>query len=207
MKKVKKNILLRKFSIGLAGAFLLMFTLSSEVKAQILDPIYPYSIEVRAGASIPSGDYADLNDAGFDIGLKLGYFFTDRLSFRVDLESAFLTGKPINLNGTNQDWPNTQLWHYTAGLGYMVTDPALTAFRFGLNAGLGATTITYDDADELNDTYFTVNYGAKFGYGLTEMVDIFANVMGYTIFGDDNDLSDVDTFTTWPITLGLDFRF
>lgn len=216
------NTFFQKVSLAFVGASMLLLGTANQSNAQAIDPkiiptINPWVFEVRAGASIPTTDLADATNTGFDLGLKLGYYITEQVAVRADFESGFLTGQPIN---DMVDWKNTQLWHYTLGFEGYITDQELTDFRVGFNLGLGGTTITADaadgSADDLDDlsltndpfeaSVFTVNYGVKVGYAVGEYTDLFVNAMGYTMLADKFP-GDKDAVTTFPVTIGMSWRF
>lgn len=187
------------FSLFFIIILLFTFPTTIPVKAQGKDPIFPWNLELRAGVALPTGDFAETVNLGTDLGLKVGYSVRERFMIRGDIEPELYSG--------SEGFESTQLWHYSAGLEYMFTDKGITEWRFSTFAGLGASTITFDNATNLSETYFSMNYGAKFGRGINDNLDWFVSVMGRTVFANSSDNTNAGVFTTIPVTVGLNYRF
>ncbi|WP_296623360.1 outer membrane beta-barrel protein [Marivirga sp.] len=196
MHHFPKHSLFLKFIFSF---FLLLFTFISAVKAQLEEPIFPWNVELRAGVALPTGDLAETVNIGTDIGARIGYSLRERLMIRGGVETELYSG--------GAGFSDTQLWHYSGGVEYMFTDRGITEWRLSGHAGLGASTRTLDNATELRETYLSLNYGLKFGKGITDNTDWFVSLMGRTIFANPNDNTSFSTFNTIPITLGLNHRF
>lgn len=172
---------------------------------------YPWSIEGRVGIGIPTAALSDIEDAGFDFGLKGSYFVSPNLEIRVDGEVELLSGKG--------NIPDMQLWHYTAGAGWLFNNPEVTSWTLSINAGAGATTIhndSYSSIGSFTQTYFTIDYGARIGYDVSKQVNVFVSGMAYTIFGTHSSTRyfegipggrNFGTVTSFPISAGITLRF
>ncbi len=189
----------RYSKILLSILFILALGFKKSARAQGMEPIFPWNIELRAGAAIPTGDFSETVNIGADIGVKFGYALRERVFLRADVETELYPGA----DGLD----NTQLWHYSAGAEHMFTDKGLTNWRVTGFGGLGATTVTFDDVSELSETYFSINYGIKVGRGISDNLDWFVGLMGRTVFANSQDNTGIGVFTTAPITLGLNYRF
>ncbi|HET8860411.1 hypothetical protein [Marivirga sp.] len=179
--------------------FLLSFSFISLSKAQGKEPIFPWNLELRAGMAVPTGDLAEKVSIGTDFGARIGYSLRERLMVRTDVE--------MELYPSVDGFDNTQIWHYSGGMEYMFTDKGITDWRFSAYAGIGASMLTLNNVTEFRETYLSLNYGVKFGKGITDNTDWFVSVMGRTIFANPNDNTNFSTFNTIPITLGLNHRF
>lgn len=179
--------------------FLFNFSFPANLKAQKENPIFPWNAEIRSGAAFPTGEFASTVDMGAAIGARVGYSLRERLMIRGDVGAEFYQAE---LYSTNR-----QLWHYSAGIEYLFTDKGLSDWRLAGYAGVGASTLTGGDSPELPETYFSLNYGVKFGRGITDNFDWFINVMGRTVFANPNDITSTGIFTAIPISLGINYRF
>ncbi len=179
--------------------FLFNYTFPSYLKAQKENPIFPWSAELRAGVAFPTGDLAETVNIGTDIGTRIGFSLRERLMIRGGVETELYSGEA--------GFEDTQIWHYSGGIEYMITDRGITDWRFSGHAGIGASSVTIDNATELRETYFSLNYGVKLGKGITDNTDWFVSLMGRTVFANPNDKTSSSTFNTIPITIGLNHRF
>ncbi|WMN06000.1 hypothetical protein QYS48_31245 [Marivirga arenosa] len=183
------------------SAIVFLFSVSNSFKAisQGENPIFPWNVELRAGPSFPTGSLANRVSTGFNVGARLGYSVRERLILRTDLTTELLPG----ILG----FDDSQIWHYSAGVEYLFTDQGQTDWRISAHGGMGASTITFDDISELASTNLSFNYGLKLGRGITDNFDWFVSVMGRSVIFDSQNNSSLDSFTTFPITIGINHRF
>ncbi|MGJ3236987.1 hypothetical protein [Marivirga sp.] len=179
--------------------FLYNITFPSNLKAQKENHIFPWNAELPLGAAVPTADLAETVDMGANIGARFGYSLRERLMIRGDVGAEFYQAELYS--------DNRQLWNYSAGVEYLFTDKGGTEWRLAGFAGMGASTLTGEDSPELPETYFSLNYGVKFGRGITDNFDWFINVLGRTVFANPNDNTSTGIFTTLPISVGINHRF
>lgn len=201
-----------------ATAAALTVAASGEVDAQAtLDPDSRWSIDGRAGVGLPVGDLSDFQDAGFAAGLGIGYRVHPRVTLRVDGDVEVLSGAEI---GGSDEFVDTNLWHYTGGVEFALTDPTRTPWNVSANVGAGATTFSFDletEAPGVDDTqtYFSTRGGLNVGYFVSSGVEVFARGDAHLMFVDEDDFESEpgeppileDTAWSIPLTAGLRVHF
>jgi len=207
------------------GAVVACALLPARADAQFVrySPMF-FSVEGSAGIAIPLGDLGDVAESGPAFQLAASYFLNPRLALRAEggLDLLDTTG-PID--------PDLQIWHFTGGFEYHITDPTgNTMVVFDLGAG----GVTFDTGVfQVNDfpntgdtstgafqnTYFAANGGLKLGYNFarhsatgTPMATIFVQGDLHVMFADENDSAlyaqlggqpGFGTVIELPITAGL----
>ncbi len=208
--------------LGAVAAFAL---LPARADAQLVSysPVF-WSFEASAGVVIPTGTWSHSAEAGTAFQLAASYFLNPRLGLRAEGGLDMLGTKGV------VD-PDLQIWHYTAGIEYHLTDPmggVMAAFDLGLGGATFDTGVfqvndhpnTGDTSTgTFNSTVMAVNAGFKVGYNFARhagsnvpMVTFFVQGDVNVMFADEEDsalyaaLNDQRGFGTvidLPLTLGL----
>ena len=162
---------MKKTALGLLS-LVAAVTLAGGAQAQTA-PTSPLSLEVRAGAAVPTGDFGDIAETGFTVGGDLGFMFTPMLSayiggtyssFAVDDEFQELIEA---LSGGQIDDLSYNLYGGDAGL--KASFPTATGFTPFLRGGVVYYTAELggddlgEDAEEDND----FELGFEVGGGLS----------------------------------------
>lgn len=177
------------FSTALFGAA----ALASPAAGQV-------DINARGGVAVPTFDIADAADPGFVFGGGVSFGLSERLMARANVDFGFHSGAEVD--GTAG--PDIDVFHYIAGLGFLLTDPA-NPFYVSVNAGAGALTFKPDVDGADSNTYFAINAGAEIGYWLSPGFSIFASPQGDIAFADEDELGTSSAWV-WPFTAGLKLR-
>lgn len=182
-----------------------------------------FAIDARGGVAVPASAVADLEDVGASVGIGFSYALSPRIAVRLDGDVDILSGTDSEVSGSSA--PDMNIYHYGAGLGVAIFDPARSRWAVDLNVGAGASTFDVDTfpADgstvDFSETYFTTSGGLAIGYDVSQGVNVFIRGQAYLAFTDEEDtavFADVsseidpagfDTAWTIPITGGVAFRF
>ncbi len=170
-----------------AAAAVAVFTVVSAapVAAQLANPI---SFNVRAGAAIPSGDFAEGTNTGFTIGAGLE-FRPAMLPVGLRFDGDF------NRWGAKDVDANATIWALTANA---VLAPAMSPI-YGIG-GLGfySTSINCTGCDSNSETDLGFNVGAGFKLPLTGF-STFVEARYHSISTEGERLNYI------PITFGINF--
>ncbi len=161
-----------------------------------------WSFEGSAGLALPMGDLSDNAESGPAFQLAASYFLNPRLALRAE-GGLDLMGTKGTTSATD---PDLQIWHFTGGIEYHLTDPTgNTTIAFDLGVG-GATFDT--GIFQVNDfpstgatstggfqnTYMAGNLGLKLGYNFARhgatgvpMATIFIQGDLHVMFADEAD--------------------
>ena len=138
---------------------------------------------------------------GFDLGFNFDWVLLDKF----DLPA-----------GSENEDVNVNLYYYSADLGY--TFPSGSPIKFGVSAGAGAATTSFDDLpDEFGDDAGGTNFMVPIGVNLKWQNDPYDPSWGIRVDARDN-IVWVDEFSedqevekkpqnTWELTAGLSFFF
>lgn len=166
---------MKKTTLGLLS-LVAAVTLAGGAQAQTgTPPTSPLSLEVRAGAAVPTGDFGDIAETGFTVGGDLGFMFTPTLSayvggtfnsFAVDDEFLALLG----LGGVQADDLSYNLYGGEAGLkANFGTGTGMTPFLRGgvvyYTAELGGDGLGEDAEDNEFELGFEVGGGLALPLG------------------------------------------
>lgn len=211
------------------GAVVALAILPARADAQFVrySPIF-WSFEGSAGLAIPVGDLGDVAESGPSFKLAASYFLNPRFALRVE--------GGLDLMGTTGAIdPDLQIWHFTGGFEYHITDPTsntMFAFDLGLGgANFDTGIFTVNDfpttgtssTGAFQNTYLAANGGLKLGYNFarhaasgTPIATIF--IMGdiHLIFADEAETAlysslggnnnGFSTAIQIPITAGIRFN-
>lgn len=183
------------------------------------------SVEAHAGVSIPVGTFADINDVGGAYGGTLVWHFLPNWGLRADVDfnllndgkadSGVLLGPPVDLT------------YFGGGIELNFNQPSYQdlPLTFTVNLGAGMTKYNVDEtyaptdpASVLDESYFTLQGGARVGYQLNEYLNLFVQMQTYFIFFDEldsqayyNPVEGIDSSFNelWliPVTAGLRVTF
>ena len=202
------------------GAVVALALLPVRADAQFIrySPIF-WSFEGSAGVSLPLGDLGDTAESGTAFTLAASYFLNPRFALRAE--------GGLDLLGTSGTVdPDLQLWHFTGGFEYHITDPTTnTMFAFNLGAGganFDTSIFTADDGSigAFQNTYFQAKGGLQLGYNFsrhaatgTPVATIFIKGDLHLMFADETEsaryaslggnTSGFGTVYAVPITAGV----
>ena len=172
-----------------------------------------FGVGVYGGLGLPVGPYGDFVDSGFSGGIGAWYGF-GRLGIGADFVYASYKAADgsttlLPLGGFDQ----TNL-HYDASL-YINLLPADSNTFFWIDAGLGASTISFKEGDRASEggvkpesqTAFTIPLGLGIGYNVSESVGLFLRSRAYIMMVDDQHWEGHSTLIDLPIWLGIAFGF
>lgn len=225
------NYRMRTLGAALTLVFALTLAAPAQVEAQVAER--PLSVDARGGIAVPTGDLADLVDAGPSFGLGLAYRVHPRVSVRVDGDLDLYGGADFDDPGAVQSGaPDMKFLHFSGGLEYDVLRRDQGHWNVTVNGAGGMTVIDSDSFREgpvtnpetqeeeiaFLESYFTANGGLKVGYAVTPMATVYAGAQWYVSFADQEDTavfralspSTVSAFEkaqTVPVTLGLRVSF
>lgn len=163
----------------------------------------PFSFGISGGASIPTGDFSDGVNTGYNFGghISLG---TPALpiSFRGDVNYDNFGAKPVS--GAND--ANAHIWSYTANAVYEI--PTLSGIRPYVIGGIGGFTPTATASSTYGNVSTSASYssGTKFGFDVGGGITI--PLAGFNAFVEAryNRFSDDGGSTSFvPITFGVMF--
>lgn len=215
-----RNTIGRTFA-ALGAAVLLALGTAAPGAAQGMDDS-GWSVDGRAGVTVPTGDLADLNvaDVGPAGGLGVGYEVHPRVTITADGAFELLPGDSPAGDALA---PDIRLYHYNAGVEVELTPPETGRFDVTASVAGGATTWDTDEftangtGAELSETYLTANGGLEAGYQVSRSVNAFVGGQWYMQFTDEAetaplaqtaDLSEgFDRASTIPVYAGLELSF
>lgn len=214
---------------ALGAAVLLALGTAAPGAAQGMDDS-KWSVDGRAGVTVPTGDLADLNvsDVGPAGGLGIGYEVHPRVTITADGAFELLPGdSPAGGSDSSPAGdalaPDLRLYHYNAGVEVELTPPETGRFDVTANVAGGATTWDTDEFTangtraELSETYLTANGGLEAGYRVSRSVNAFVGGQWYMQFTDEAETAPLaqtadlgegfDTASTIPVYAGLELSF
>lgn len=171
-------------------------------------PASPLSLEVRAGAAVPTGDFGDIAETGYTVGGDVGFMFTPMFSAYVGGSySSFAASDEFRelieaLTGGQVDDLSYNLYGGDAGV--KASFPTMSGFSPFLKGGvvyytaeLGGGGELGEDAEEDNDWELGFEVGGGLAFPLGPRVSVTPAVSYTTI----EDLNFVRA------QVGLNFRF
>ncbi len=208
------------------GAVVALALLPARADAQFVrySPIF-WSFEGGAGLALPMGDLGDTAESGVTFSFGAAYFLNPRLALRAEggLDLLGTTGTTATTD------PDLQIWHFTGGFEYHLTDPTgntMIAFDLGLG-GANFDTSIFTAADgslgAFQNTYLAANGGLKLGYNFarhgatgTPIATIFIQGDIHVMFADEaetaryaslaGNTTGFGTAIEVPITAGIRFN-
>ena len=159
-------------------------------------------------------DETDNTDTDPVVGARLIKHWANGFDFGFNFDWVLLDKFPLPAGSANED-VNVNLYYYSADLGY--TFPSGSPIKFGVSAGAGAATTSWDDLpDEFGDPGGT-NFMVPIGVNLKWQNDPYDPSWGIRVDARDN-IVWVDEFSedqqvekkpqnTWELTAGLSFFF
>lgn len=181
-----------------------------------------FSFFGQGGVAIGVSDLADLTDPGPSLGGGIAYWVTPRVAIRGDFDANLLSGR--DAEGPGPEGPDIDLFHYSAGVQFALTDRRRSPWNLMVNVAGGGTTIDADPFDangavvDFTETYFTLNGGLSIGYDVSRSLEVFLEGQWYLAFTDDDetavfhavtpevDVTGFDTASVIPVTLGVRIR-
>lgn len=185
-------------TVGAALALALL-VLPAGLAAQA--PERPFSFNLRGGLNVPTFDIADVADPGASFGAGVKLRLDDRFFLRGNADFGFHPGAEV---AAGVDGPDVDVFHYIAGVGYMLTPPRSPLYA-SVNLGAGAMSFDVDAPGVGSFTYFAVNAGAEVGYRMSDRVSIFFSPQGDIAFSDEAEVGTGDAWV-WPFTAGIEIR-
>jgi len=214
------------------GAVVAVALLPVRAEAQFVrySPVF-WSFEGSAGLALPMGGLGDTAESGPSFRLAASYFLNPRFALRAE-GGIDLMGTAGTTTATD---PDLQVWHFTGGFEYHLTDPTSnTMFAFDLGLG-GASfdtgiftandfpTTGANQTGAFQNTYMAAKGGLKLGYNFarhggsgTPIATIFVQGSLHLIFADEdetaryaslaNNTSGFSTAMQVPITAGIRFN-
>jgi hypothetical protein len=164
----------------------------------------PFVVEGLAGAAVPTFDITDLADPGPVFGGAVGYFW-DKFLFMGEFD--FGTHGGADIEGSEGTYPDVDVLHYIAKVGYQVYQSSDEKLRIYVNLGAGALSFEADAEGAETNTYAAINAGAKLYYMFNEYVGVVVSPQGDIAFVDEDDGFTGSTAWVWPFTAGLAVTF
>lgn len=183
-------------------------------------------LEARAGAAVPAGELAELEDPGASLGGGAAVYLHPRVALRVDFDASFLQGDKRLESGAFS--PGIHIFHTTAGIETVLASPRLGNVPVTVSANAGAGSARFDvkafavpfdrpqqggQTFRFTERYLTANAGVKVGYPINRNLDLVLSGQGYATFTDEEDtallelLSDeiqrFDRAWSFPVTVGV----
>jgi opacity protein-like surface antigen len=192
---------MKKSTVGILAA-LAAVSVATTANAQ-MGPTTPFSIELRAGAALPTGDFGDGLNTGWTAGLTGQYNFTPMIgvyagyqiaSFGADDEEAGDEDISVNDRGFN------------AGLRASLSP--LAGFSPWLKGGLvyNELEIDVDGESVTTDSQLGFEVGGGLAFPLGPRISITPGVT-YTMYSFDDEDLDLDLDVSHvKIDIGLNFR-
>jgi opacity protein-like surface antigen len=202
---------MKKTPIALAA--LAAAALAGAAQAQTA-PVSPFSLEVRGGLALPTGDFGDLVDNGYTVGAEGNFMFTRQLGVYAGFTyNAFSLGEFAEAFGADGELRD---YGFNGGVTAMFATPTLPVTPF-LKGGLvyHKAEINFDD-DELNGDDDDSEFGLGFEVGGGVMIPLgprlsFTPGIMYSSYkpGDEDDTGDDNDLDLSHIRLdvGLRIRF
>jgi opacity protein-like surface antigen len=179
----------------LAGCAAALLTVSAATAhAQAAAATRPVSVGITGGLTIPTGDFGDGYDSGYNVGGLLEFAFPlSPLSLRINGEyQSFKLKDEFSLGGDNEDF---RIISGTADLVYKLPGMMVRPYVLG-GVGLFNGKVSGSDGDSEN----------KFGFNLGGGLEI--PLSGITVFGDARYQSiqtEGDATNLVPIRVGIRF--
>lgn len=181
--------MLRTTLRGLVAATLLLAAVSATAQAQE-SPASRFGL--KAGISLPMGDFGDGADMGFHLGGHFGLPLSGALSLRIDGDY----GRYGGADGTGID--NVSMFGGVANLMYrMTTESQLKPYFFG-GLGFYNTTMNFDDGTSGDSSDLAFNFGVGYDFTLGNS-KLFTELRYLSIQGDGGSLDAL------PIVIGIRF--
>lgn len=141
----------------------------------------------RLGPTGPRGALGELTSNGWIGGAAVERHLLGRGLLRAELAVQDLGagGAPEVLGGVRG--PEVQLYHYTAGLGVELTDPAASRWDVSLLAGAGGTHLVSEESPALPDFSGhrpTVRMSGRVGYDFLRSVTLYLRADAYQLVDD-----------------------
>lgn len=195
----------------------LLVALPAELRPQERETV---SFQARAGVAVPVGDLGDLSGPGPTFGGGVAYRVAPRLAVRADGAVSLLARhRP---GGGRAEGPDLGLFHLGGGVELLLSDPALSRYRFRVHLGAGATTLDADATDDpapasgFRRTYFAATGGLGVGLDVASGVSFFLDGQWHLVFADEEETAALASFTdegegfgrasVLPLTLGVRVR-
>ena len=183
------------------GALLALAILALPASLAAQAPDRPFSFNLRGGLNVPTFDISDVADAGPSFGAGVKVRVSERIFLRGNADFGFHPGAEIS---PGIDGPDVDVFHYVAGVGYMLTPPE-SPFYASINLGAGALNFAVDAPGDPSFTYFAINAGGELGYWLNDNVAIFFSPQGDIAFSDEAEVG-TDNSWVWPVSAGIEIR-
>jgi hypothetical protein len=164
----------------------------------------PFIVEGLAGAAVPTFDITDLADPGPVFGGAVGYAW-DKFLFMGEFD--FGTHGGADIEDSEGSYPDVDVLHYIAKVGYQVYQSSDEKLRIYVNLGAGALSFKADVDDAETNTYAAINAGAKLYYMFSDAVGLVVSPQGDIAFVDEEDGFTGSTAWVWPFTAGLALNF
>lgn len=213
----------RKLGLGVAAAVAFaLLPVRADAQLVSYSPVF-WSFEGGAGIALPVGDLGDNAESGPAFQIAASYFLNPRLALRAEGGLDLLGTKgPVD--------PDLQIWHFTGGIEYHLTNPTgntMIAFDLGLggatfDTGIFQVTTTNPAGTAttaFQNTYLAMNGGLKLGYNFArhaatnvpmatifiqgDLHWIFADAADSQLYASLNGNQGFDTALTIPITAGI----
>ena len=212
------------------GAVVALALMPARADAQMVrySPIF-WSFDVGGGYAIPLGTLSDNMKAGPSLALGASYFLNPRLALRAEGGLSWM-GDTDAVEARGAD-PQLQIWTYTGGIEYHISDPT-GDLMFTVDFGVGGATFdskvfTVNDyptvgastTGTFNKTRMAIDGGLKVGYNFARhaatgvpMATIYLKADANVIFTKNVDtalwsaLNSAQPFGTGlllPITAGI----
>ncbi len=213
---------------GAALAAALLLVLPATGRAQVDGTL---SVEAHGGVGIPLGTFADVNDLGPTFGGTLAWHFHPNWAIRGGVDYISL-GEEATSDGVLTG-PPVDLLYFGGGVEVNFGAPKYqdVPFTFMMNVGAGMMQYSAEEAfyggqrhpaSDLDQSYLAFNGGARVGYQVSPLINLFVQAQAYLILIDEADsqpyvdwvqdqgLSGLDTFETlWvlPVSGGIRLTF
>lgn len=205
---------MRSLSAAAAAAALLLLAAPVPATAQEESPAGsdpPWTAGLRLGASSARGDLGQLTSGGWLATLALERRVLGRALLRgeVGIQSFEPGGAPGTLGG--EPGPDVEVYHFTAGVGLELTDPALSRWGISLTGGAGSAYVVSDGSPALPDFSghrATLRAGGRVGYDFSRYLTLYLRADVHQLLEDPSapgPLSDPHTLLTHAaeIRIGL----
>ena len=152
------------------------------------------TVELRAGANVPTFDIADAAKTGPSFGGGLDLKVASRFHVLAEGDFGFHDGVA---------GPNVNVFHLMGKVGVDLLDDT-GPWIVMVNAGAGALHFAIDGGPSY--TYPAINVGAKLGYRLTDRFAAIVSPQGDIAFSKKSELGTTNSWV-WPFAAGLRIEF
>ena len=161
-----------------------------------------FLVEGRGGVSVPSGAFADAENAGYTLGTGVGYLFARRWWAHLDYDFIRESGRFDYIHAVNN--PTYGIHSVMGKLGYEV--PLEPALAVEFNLGGGVSNFRPSGQSSLSSqTYLGMTGGARIRLLADHRLNLVMSPEVNVAFADRAKLGERRA-VMWPFSVGLQYR-